>query len=123
MAKTPKRVFIENLSLSPFPENIIVPFGSPAHDRLNVEIDRGCTQGCRFCQAGTSYRPNRERSPQEVLKIFDKTLKNTGYGDVSLLSLSAGDYSGIEQLLKGLMDCYADSQISVSLPSMQLQGH
>ncbi|HJM82948.1 MAG TPA: TIGR03960 family B12-binding radical SAM protein [Nitrospinota bacterium] len=119
MAKTPKRVFIENLSLSPFPENIIVPFGSPAHDRLNVEIDRGCTQGCRFCQAGTSYRPNRERSPQEVLKIFDKTLKNTGYGDVSLLSLSAGDYSGIEQLLKGLMDCYADSQISVSLPSMR----
>jgi len=114
-----ERTFLPTLSQSPFPVKMVVPFGRPVQDRLNVEIDRGCTQGCRFCQAGTTYRPVRERPPQEIMDIFDEALKNTGYDEISPTSLSAGDYSGIEPLLKALMDRYADEKISVSMPSLR----
>ncbi len=113
------RTFLPTLSQSPFPVKMVTPFGRPVQDRLNVEIDRGCTQGCRFCQAGTTYRPVRERTPQEVMDIFDEALKNTGYSEISPTSLSAGDYSKIEPLLKALMDRYADEKISVSMPSLR----
>ena len=113
------RVFLPTLSESPHPFDAPPPFGKPVHDRLNVEIDRGCTQGCRFCQAGTTYRPARERTPDEVAKIMDAALEQTGYDEASLTSLSAGDYSRIEGLLTRLMDRYEDSRVSLSLPSLR----
>lgn len=113
------RVFLPTLSESPHPFDTPAPFGKPIHDRLNVEIDRGCTQGCRFCQAGTTYRPARERTPDEVVKIMDTALEQTGYDEASLTSLSAGDYSRIEHLLTRLMDRYEDSRVSLSLPSLR----
>ena len=114
-----KRVFLPALDDSPYPFEMVVPFGSPTQDRLNVEIDRGCTQGCRFCQAGTTYRPVRERTPGQVLEIMEKALERTGYEGISVTSLSAGDYSRIGQLLRLLMDRYSDDRISLSLPSLR----
>lgn len=113
------KTFLPSLSESPYPVDLVVPFGQPVQDRLNVEIDRGCTQGCRFCQAGTTYRPVRERTPDEALSIMEKTLKKTGYDGISVTSLSAGDYSKISELLKLLMDRYADEKVSLSLPSLR----
>lgn len=113
------RVFLPTLSESPHPFDAPPPFGKPVHDRLNVEIDRGCTQGCRFCQAGTTYRPARERTPDEVVKIMDAALEQTGYDEASLTSLSAGDYSRIEDLITRLMDRYEESKVSLSLPSLR----
>ncbi|MGK7345990.1 MAG: TIGR03960 family B12-binding radical SAM protein [Candidatus Nitrospinota bacterium M3_3B_026] len=114
-----ERVFLPTLSESPYPTELVLPFGQPVQDRLNVEIDRGCTQGCRFCQAGTTYRPVRERRPDEVMGIMDDALARTGYDAISVTSLSAGDYSHIDGLLKSLMDRYAKERISVSMPSLR----
>lgn len=98
----------------------VVPFTETIHDRVTVEINRGCTRGCRFCQAGMLYRPIRERSPAVVMEIIDKALANTGYDDVSLLSLSAGDYSAIEPLMQGLMKGFVRDRIALSLPSLRV---
>lgn len=115
----PRRAILKDLSLSPFPMDMVIPYGQPVFDRLTVEIDRGCTGGCRYCQAGMVYRPVRERRPDEVLAIIDTALKRTGYDDVSLASLSSGDYSNIEPLVTMLMDKTARENISVSLPSLR----
>jgi radical SAM family uncharacterized protein/radical SAM-linked protein len=115
----PKRVALPSMAVSPFPLRIVVPFGKPTHDRLNVEIDRGCVQGCRFCQAGSTYRPARERTPEEVMEIFRQALPATGYGEISLTSLSAGDYSQTGRLLTMLMDRYSGGKVAVSLPSLR----
>ncbi|MBW2039048.1 MAG: TIGR03960 family B12-binding radical SAM protein [Deltaproteobacteria bacterium] len=98
----------------------IVPFMKVIHDRLSMEITRGCTRGCRFCQAGYTYRPVRERDPQVLLEIIDKSLKRTGYEEVSLLSLSAGDYSCIYPLLQTLMRRYEKEKVAISLPSLRV---
>ncbi len=113
-----KRVFLPTLGESEFPTTMVVPFHA-TQNRMTVELDRGCTQACRFCQAGTTYRPARERTPDEVIDIIDKTIGETGYGEVSLASLSAGDYTKIEPLLKTLMDRYADERVSISMPSLR----
>ncbi|MBI4665029.1 MAG: TIGR03960 family B12-binding radical SAM protein [Nitrospinae bacterium] len=113
------RVFLPTLAESPYPFDLVAPFGQPVHDRLNVEIDRGCAQGCRFCQAGTTYRPARERTPEQVMEIVETALAQTGYDEVSMTSLSAGDYSKIGELLTALMDKYAHERVSVSMPSLR----
>jgi len=102
------------------PVRPIVPFTETIHDRVTVEINRGCTRGCRFCQAGMIYRPIRERSPAVVMEIIEKALANTGYDDVSLLSLSAGDYSAILPLMQGLMKGFVLKHIALSLPSLRV---
>ncbi|MEE8186015.1 MAG: TIGR03960 family B12-binding radical SAM protein [Thermodesulfobacteriota bacterium] len=98
----------------------VVPFVQAIHNRLGFEIARGCTRGCRFCQAGIIYRPVRERDPDEILRIIEESLNNTGYDELSLLSLSTGDYSCIEELLVRLMEMLTERKVAVSLPSMRV---
>jgi radical SAM-linked protein len=92
------------------------------HDRLNIEIARGCKRGCRFCEAGFIHRPYRERSPGVIHEILDASLKRTGYEELSLLSLSAGDYSSIGPLLSDLMDGYETKKVAVSFPSLRIES-
>jgi radical SAM family uncharacterized protein/radical SAM-linked protein len=114
-----ERAVLTDLNQAPFPSKPIIPFGKPVHDRLRMEIARGCTRGCRFCQAGMIYRPVRERNPDEVLTAVKQSLRETGYEDLSLLSLSTGDYSCIAPLIKKIMESAQKDRVAVSLPSLR----
>ena len=100
--------------------NPIVPNAKTVHDRLGVEVARGCTRGCRFCQAGITYRPARERSPEQIFTLANKGIKNSGFEELALLSLSTGDYSCLNDVLPKLMDRFANDYVSVALPSMRV---
>jgi len=115
-----KRRFVADLDKAAYPSKPLVPFMHTVHDRVAMEIARGCTRGCRFCQAGYIYRPVRERQATTVTDLIEKSLCHSGYNEVSLLSLSSGDYSAIEPLLKNLMDHYANERVAVSLPSLRV---
>jgi len=108
--------------LGPSPVKPVVPFVEAVHDRAMVEVQRGCTRGCRFCQAGILYRPVRERLPQEVLENAEELIANTGYDELSLLSLSTADYSGVEVVTDVLGSQYPERRISVSLPSLRVDS-
>ncbi|MDA8140115.1 MAG: TIGR03960 family B12-binding radical SAM protein [Desulfobacteraceae bacterium] len=113
------RAIIPELESAFFPERPVIAFGKPVHDRLRLEISRGCTRGCRFCQAGMIYRPTRERSPQRLLEMASSALSATGYEDVSLLSLSTGDYTCLAALMEALMARCHSQRVAVSLPSIR----
>jgi radical SAM family uncharacterized protein/radical SAM-linked protein len=114
-----RRAIVPDLDLAAFPDSPVIPFGNPVHDRLRLEIARGCTRGCRFCQAGMIYRPVRERSLSKVAALARTSIDSTGYEDVSLLSLSTGDYTCLSPLLTHLMKTYADRRVAVSIPSFR----
>jgi len=114
-----KKALLTNLNEAPFPDSPVIPFGKPVHDRLRLEIARGCTRGCRFCQAGMIYRPVRERSVETLMELANKSLSNTGYDEVSLLSLSTGDYTAVGELMEVLMQHCERDHIAVSLPSLR----
>jgi radical SAM family uncharacterized protein/radical SAM-linked protein len=116
-----KRAFLPKLSMENFPIDPIVPYAKPVHDRLRLEIARGCTRGCRFCQAGMIYRPVREQSVEDLLELTKASLKSTGYSDISLLSLSTGDYSNLPQLMQQLLDLSQGHCNAISLPSIRAE--
>jgi radical SAM family uncharacterized protein len=123
---TPGRVekrTITDLGSWPYPRQQLVPLIEVVHDRLNVELFRGCTRGCRFCQAGMITRPVRERPADQVRTMVSAGLDRTGYDEVALTSLSSADYSGIEETVTGIIDDPSCSgQVSVSLPSLRVDA-
>ncbi|MBW2085132.1 MAG: TIGR03960 family B12-binding radical SAM protein [Deltaproteobacteria bacterium] len=116
------RAIVPDLDSAYFPEQPVVPLTKPVHDRLTLEIARGCTQGCRFCQAGFLYRPVRERSPRRILELAASSLAATGWNEASLLSLSAGDYTCLPQLMTAFMDAHAANNVALSLPSLRVKS-
>ncbi len=115
------RAVVSDLDHASFPEAPLVPYGRPVHDRLRLEVSRGCTRGCRFCQAGMIYRPVRERSPETLLTQAERAIEKTGYENLSLLSLSTGDYTDLVPFLDRLMIRCRPHQIAVSLPSLRAE--
>ncbi len=114
---------IADLGQWPYPKNQLVPLTEVVHDRLNVEVFRGCTRGCRFCQAGMITRPVRERPAEQVRSMIDAGLARTGYDEVALTSLSTADMSGIEGIVRDTVtDTLNDLPVSVSLPSLRVDA-
>lgn len=120
-SKIKKRI-VKDLDESFFPDKIIVPFIETVHDRIMLEIFRGCTRGCRFCQAGMIYRPVRERSVNTLVDYAKKLIEATGHEEISLSSLSTSDYSQIYELVSILIKEYKDKKIGLSLPSLRLDS-
>ncbi|MBO8128596.1 MAG: TIGR03960 family B12-binding radical SAM protein [Peptococcaceae bacterium] len=119
--KVTKRI-ISDLDHAPFPARPIVPYLGVVHDRAMLEVFRGCTRGCRFCQAGAVYRPVREKHLETLLQQAEDILKNTGYNELSLASLSTTDYSGVRKLITKLVKRYSDQNVSISLPSLRVDA-
>ena len=121
----PKRIqkrIIKDLDQSYYPEKMIVPYTDIVHDRIILELFRGCTRGCRFCQAGMIYRPVRERTPGTIRSIAEKLVKSTGYEEISLASLSTSDYTQLIPLVESLMEDYKDKRVGLSLPSLRIDS-
>ncbi len=116
------KAVVSDFNLAYFPEKVIVPYTEAVHDRVMLEVMRGCTRGCRFCQAGMIYRPLRERSPEILLEQAEKAVQATGYEEISLVSLSTGDYSCVNRVLEEMMEKLESQKVSVSLPSLRLDS-
>lgn len=111
--------YIEDFNNTPYPTKPIIPFIEAIHDRAVLEIMRGCRWGCKFCQAGWTYRPVREKKMDKLVDLAQEIIKNTGHEELSLISLSSSDYSQIDELAKTLAKKYENKRINVSLPSMR----
>ena len=120
-AKVQKRV-VNNFDAVSFPEEMIVPYTEIVHDRIVLETFRGCTNGCRFCQAGMIYRPVREKTTNTLLEQARKAVKATGYQEISLASLSTCDYSDIQRLITQLVAEHEDNKVGVALPSIRVDA-
>ncbi len=117
-----KRRLIQELDAVDFPDEIIVPYVGTVHDRIMLEVFRGCVRGCRFCQAGFIYRPVRERSHQKLLELAKASVEKTGYEEISLVSLSTSDYSSLPELCNNLIDYTEAEKVSLSLPSLRVDN-
>lgn len=113
---------IEDMENAPYPVKPIVPYLDVVHDRAVLELFRGCTRGCRFCQAGMLYRPVRERTPEKLVQMAKDMIQNTGYNEISLMSLSSADYSKLPELVDLLMEEFKGKRVSVSLPSLRIDA-
>ena len=121
--RTVVKNMVADLDKAESPESVIVPFMEIVHDRINIEVLRGCTRGCRFCQAGMIYRPVRERSVEHILDLAKKLIDETGYEEITLSSLSTGDYTCLPQLAHELMERFAEKRVALSLPSLRLDSN
>lgn len=119
--KIQKQVVLD-LSDAPYPEKPVVPFLQVAQDRAVLEIQRGCIRGCRFCQAGMIYRPNREKDVGRLKELASSVLKHTGHEEISLSSLSSSDYSGLKELVLFLIDEFQGKGVNISLPSLRIDA-
>jgi len=117
-----KRRIIKDMDSVDFPEDIIVPYIGTVHDRIMLEVFRGCIRGCRFCQAGFIYRPVRERSYEKLCEIAQNSFQSTGYDEISLVSLSTSDYSALPDLCNNLIEFTEKENISLSLPSLRVDN-
>lgn len=120
--KKVRKAILKDLNKFEIVQNPIIPNIKPVHDRFTVEIMRGCGRGCRFCQAGITYRPVRKREVESLIRQSAAGIKNTGYDEISFLSLSSSDYSGIEHLLDKITSSLKPGRLSISLPSMRLDS-
>ena len=115
-----KKALVKDLDSATYPEKLIVPYGEIIHNRIMLEIFRGCTRGCRFCQAGMIYRPIRERSVERLMQMADSLVSSTGYDEISLMSLSSGDYSCLPELAHRMVERFAARRVRISLPSQRI---
>ncbi len=123
--KAPARVkkqFVRDMDKAFYPEAMIVPYMEIIHDRITLELFRGCIRGCRFCQAGMIYRPVRQRSPKRLLELAEKLIESTGYEEISMSSLSTSDYTQLAELTEGLLDLTVEKKINLSLPSLRIDN-
>ncbi len=120
-ARVPKRT-VQDLEEFPYPKKQIVPLTETVHERFSVEIFRGCTRGCRFCQAGMITRPVRERKPETIQTMVTEGVADTGFEEVGLLSLSSADHAGIGDIARNLADAYEGTTTSLSLPSTRVDA-
>lgn len=119
--KIRKRI-VRDFAKSYFPETLVVPYGETVHDRVTLEIFRGCIRGCRFCQAGYVYRPVREKNADELVSLAKKLVGMTGYEEISLCSLSTSDYSQLAELTNGLLEEAKAKKVNLSLPSLRIDN-
>ncbi len=117
-----KKRYVADFDHAYFPSRIPVPYTDVVFDRITLEIMRGCTRGCRFCQAGMLYRPVRERSLETLLRQAEELVDATGYEEISLSSLSSGDYTCLPELIRELMKRMKEKRVSVSLPSLRIDS-
>lgn len=117
-----KKRIIKDLDKVYFPDKIIVPYTDIVHDRIMLEVFRGCIRGCRFCQAGFIYRPVREKSHERLMELAKKLEESTGYEEISLTSLSTSDYSQLEEFTTELLDEMNERKVGLSLPSLRLDS-
>ncbi len=113
------RQYVMDVDALDYPTSPIIPFIEVVHDRISLEVMRGCTRGCRFCQAGMITRPVREKSPAKLMELAAELVRSTGHEDISLVSLSTADYSRVADVVHDLIDQYAGNKIGVSLPSLR----
>ena len=117
-----KKALVKDLDAADYPDSLIVPYGEIVHNRIMLEIFRGCTRGCRFCQAGMIYRPVRERSIDHLMDLAQKLVRSTGYDEISLMSLSSGDYSRLPELAHRMVEAFAAKRVRISLPSQRIDA-
>ncbi|ADL52452.1 TIGR03960 family B12-binding radical SAM protein [Clostridium cellulovorans] len=117
-----KRLVISDYNNVDYPDKLIVPYTEIVHDRIMLETMRGCTRGCRFCQAGVIYRPVREKTTEKLIETTEKLVKSTGYDEISLTSLSICDYSDVDNLVKSLIKKYKGKNVGISLPSLRIDS-
>ena len=119
---TVEKAIVQDFDASFFPTKPIVPYMEIVHDRMMLEVMRGCSRGCRFCQAGMIYRPVRERTPETLLKQTEELVRSTGYNEIALTSLSSGDYTCIQPAIQAIMESHAKDGVGVSLPSLRVDS-